>query len=88
MKIPRVPVPPTRSKSYNVLTPMQRIEAWSWFKAKQFLGSYKSKAAELGITTTGLQSFINRALERERKQAKRMATSNKKFEKQLESLPY
>lgn len=40
------------------LTPMQRVEAIAWYKAKRALGTYKTKAREMGITPQALAQCI------------------------------
>lgn len=40
---------------------------WSWFKAKRYIGSFKSKAKELGIPETTLYTIIKRMNRRERR---------------------
>lgn len=68
MNIPTV-IPPKKKRTFGPkpkLTPMQEVELWSWYKAKQFLGTNKQKARELGISVTGITSFIARMKNRER----------------------
>ncbi len=33
----------------SLLSPIQKVEAIAWFKAKQALGSFKSKAKEMDV---------------------------------------
>lgn len=70
MNIPTA-IPPERKREIgpaSVLTPMQEVEAWSWYCAKRFLGSKKTKAAQMGISEQALLSAIRHMLRRERNQ--------------------
>lgn len=70
MNIPTV-IPPPRKRPFGPkpkLTPMQEIDLWSWWKAKEFLGTKKHKARELGISVGGLNNFLARMRARERSQ--------------------
>lgn len=42
------------------LAPLQEIELWSWYLARQTLGSYKTKARELGVPESTVINVIER----------------------------
>jgi hypothetical protein len=70
VNIPTV-IPPPRKRPFGPkakLTPMQEVDLWSWHKAKEFLGTKKQKARELGITVGGLNTYLSRMRKRERRQ--------------------
>jgi hypothetical protein len=46
--------------------PLQEIEVWSWYQAKLYLGTYKSKARELGIPVGTLRDVVSRMRRRKR----------------------
>ncbi len=42
----------------SLLSPIQKDEAIAWFKAKQALGSFKSKAKEMDVPVYALEHFL------------------------------
>jgi hypothetical protein len=54
------PRSPRGARPNQAMTPLQEIELWSWYKAKQHLGSFKSKARELRVSEFVLKTAINR----------------------------
>lgn len=44
----------------RVMTPMQEIDAIAWYKAKRALGTFKTKAREMGLNPSTLSEFIFR----------------------------
>ena len=52
--------PPKRLRSgrKSPLTKLQEIELWSWYQARQALGTYAAKAKEFGITGDELMRQI------------------------------
>jgi hypothetical protein len=60
------------------------LEAYAWWKAKQAMGSYKTKAHELGITSACLYSMIRRMRDRD----KESKAPTRKFIKSLKECPF
>lgn len=52
--------PKLRKGPVPALTPLQEIELYAWYLAKKELGSYKTKAHELGVTKSAIQGYIER----------------------------
>lgn len=68
----------------SVLTPTQECELWAWYQAKKHLGTYKSKAKELGLSEHTLASALKNMRRRQREQdAKR-----RKFIRELQGCPF
>jgi hypothetical protein len=44
----------------GLLSPTQKVEVAAWYKAKLHLGTYKSKAKEMGVPHYALENHINR----------------------------
>jgi hypothetical protein len=42
------------------LSPIQKVEAVAWYKAKRQLGTVKDKAKEMGVPHYALQQHIDR----------------------------
>lgn len=60
--MPRSYRPSTRAARRPHLSPLQEIELVAWYKAKCALGTWKSKAAELGVSEHTLKSAVDRRL--------------------------
>lgn len=71
MNIPQLQPPERRRHGKSRLSPLQEVEVWSWHRAKKFIGSFKSKAKELGIPETTLYTIIKRMNRRERDQRRK-----------------
>lgn len=67
MNVPTVQPPPKRGCGVKPkLSRLQEIEAWSWYQARKYLGTFKSKSREMGVPETNLKAAIARMLMRER----------------------
>lgn len=54
-----VSLPPRRGHGRKArVTELTKVEVWSWYLAKQHLGTIKSKARELGLTEGALRGVI------------------------------
>ena len=54
--------PRTRNGPKPSLTPLQEIELIAWYKARCALGTWKTKAVELGVPETTLKNAVERRL--------------------------
>jgi hypothetical protein len=43
----------------GLLTPLQKVEAVAWYKAKRQLGTFKSKAREMRVPSYALEHHIS-----------------------------
>lgn len=48
------------------LTPLQEIEIAAWYRAKKALGTFKTKAREMGVSPSAISECVLRMRERER----------------------
>jgi DNA-binding MarR family transcriptional regulator len=48
------------------LTPLQRVEVMAWYKARKALGTFKSKAREMGVTPQTITACVFSMREQER----------------------
>jgi hypothetical protein len=55
----------TRHNHRCTLTELQHLELLAWYKAKLSIGSFKSKANELGVPIATVRHAVQRMLERE-----------------------
>jgi hypothetical protein len=73
------PGPPTK------LTPTQELELWSWYQAKVALGTYKTKARELGISSKAVNNILrNMRLRQQRHES----FEREKFFRELKGCPF
>lgn len=56
---------PKRAARKATLTPTQEIELLAWDKARRYLGTYKTKARELGMKPFALKHAVQRLRARE-----------------------
>lgn len=42
----------------NKLTHAQRREVWAWYQLKRSIGTYKTKARELGVTPSAISEAV------------------------------
>lgn len=54
--------PATRGARKPQLTPLQELELVAWYKARCALGTWKTKAIELGVSVTMLKGVVGRRL--------------------------
>ncbi len=47
-----------RYNPQNLLSPTEKIEVIAWYRAKKALGSFKSKAKEIGKPKHSLEHFV------------------------------
>lgn len=58
------------------LSPFQRVEVIAWYKAKTALGTFKTKAREMGLPVKTLHDVIRNLREREQRMAARIRRAN------------
>lgn len=58
----RVYLLPTRAAREPQLTPIEEVELVAWYKARCALGTWKTKAVELGTTEATLKCVVERRL--------------------------
>lgn len=68
------------------LTPTQEVELLAWDKARKALGTYKTKAHDLGVTEGAITKFLCRYREREHQETRGRAKQG--FYQQLKTLPF
>lgn len=64
-----------RGRKGGALTPLQEIEAWSWYQAKLELGGIKKQALRMGVPFGTLSWALKRMRMRERNQIERVQTT-------------
>lgn len=67
------------------LTPTQDLELWSWYQAKLAIGSFKSKAREMGLSVNILYDAIARMKKARELEQDRV---HRKFMRSLRSVPF
>ncbi len=63
IQVPRLR--PKRRGYPSTLSPTQEIEVLAWYKARRYLGTFKSKARELGMEELALRHTVQRLRARE-----------------------
>ena len=69
------------------LTPTQRTELWAWYLAKKALGTFKSKARELGVSPSSISEFVAHRIRKEREQDEKRRRMSDAWE-QMNRLPF
>lgn len=73
------PGPPTK------LTPTQEVELWSWYQTKLMIGTFKTKARELGLPEKTVKGIIrNMRLRKERHENR----ARERFLRELKGCPF
>lgn len=73
---PHRPPPRQRRGPKSRLTPMQTVDLWSWYQAKCAIGTFKTKAREMGLPLKTLHDAVRNLLAREQRQAERIRRAN------------